>query len=291
MEPTPTGARRTPPPTTAVHHQRPFTRDAGLWDKKRSRAQRTGHVLDHRCQALCEPVLVHERTPWGWLAWTVPDDGTPADVPHHIGVLTPDATRRQRLALRWLTRRPAHYLAWDTFRVCVRLSTVTVALGSVLTAPFALDRGVPASVILPAMLLAPLLTEYLPGRLDARADEHVHRIEGEGACRYLQRLASLHTLLVDAAAGSDRYALRRSVEIGHHLLWDAAGLLHAPDTRSASAQLIDCERVMVRLADQITQLMPRTRTEGGPTCCGDVHDSEVGGRIDDGQLAVVRPSP
>ncbi len=65
-----------------------------------------------------------------------------------------------------------------------------------------MSHGVPADVGLPAMLLAPLLAEHLPGRLDARAREHVRSVEGASACRYLQRLAALHTSLVQAAAVS-----------------------------------------------------------------------------------------
>ncbi|MDH6222880.1 hypothetical protein [Streptomyces pseudovenezuelae] len=99
-----------PTPTTAAHHQRPFPRDPGRWEKERSHALRTGHARDHTCTAACEVVLVHERTRWGWLAWTVPADGSAPEIPHQIGVLTPGATRRQRLALRWLTRRPARRL-------------------------------------------------------------------------------------------------------------------------------------------------------------------------------------
>ncbi|MBQ0850244.1 hypothetical protein J8N05_18805 [Streptomyces sp. BH-SS-21] len=222
---------------------------------------------------------MHERSPWGWFAWTVPGDGTLPEVPHHVGVLAPEATRTQRLALRWLTRCPARYVTWDTACVGARFSAAAIALVSVLAALFALDRGVPASVVLPAMLLAPLLAEYLPGRLDARAGEHVRSIEGESACRYLQRLASLHTLLVDAAAGSDRYELRRSVEIGHHLLWEAVCLLQAQDIRSASAHLIDCERVMLQLVGQVAQLLRRTRTEDATAAtdrpCG--NDGPAGG--------------
>ncbi|MGI3225017.1 hypothetical protein ACRJ4B_14935 [Streptomyces sp. GTA36] len=259
-----TDTRRTPPPTTAVHHQRPFTRDAGRWEKERSRALRTGHVRDHRCSLVCEPVLVHERTGWGWLAWTVPGDGTLPEVPHHVGVLTPAATRTQRLALRWLTRRPAQYVALDTVPVCLRFSAAALAFVSLLAALFAMGHGVPAGVALPAMLLAPLLAEHLPVLLDARAREHVRSIEGDAACRYLQRLASLHTYLVQAAADSDRYELRRSAEVGQHLLWDAAGLLQTQDTRSASAQLIDRERLMVQLTDQVAQMLRRTHTEDGP---------------------------
>lgn len=256
-----TDTRRTPPPTTAVHHQRPFTRDAGRWEKERSRALRTGHVRDHRCSLVCERVLVHERTPWGWLAWTVPGDGTLPEVPHQVGVLTPAATRTQRLALRWLTRRPAQYAALDTVPVCLRFSAAAVAFVSLLAALFAMGHGVPVGVALPAMLLAPLLAEHLPVLLDARAREHVRSIEGDAACRYLQRLASLHTYLVQAAADSDRYELRRSAEVGQNLLWDVAGLLESQDTRSASAQLIDRERLMVQLADQVAQTLERTHTE------------------------------
>ncbi|MET8411882.1 hypothetical protein ABZV34_27925 [Streptomyces sp. NPDC005195] len=119
-------------------------------------------------------------------------------------------------------------------------------------------HGAPVDVALPGMVLAPLLAEHLPGRLDARAREYVRSVEGDGACRYLQRLASLHTYLVQATAGSDRYELRRAAEIGQHTLWDAAGLLQTQDTRSAAADLIARERLMVQLADQVTQILKRT---------------------------------
>ncbi|MFD9511154.1 hypothetical protein [Streptomyces mirabilis] len=103
--------RTPPPPTAAAQHRRPFTLDPSRWEAERSRALRTGHVRDHTCTAECEPVLVYERTRWGWLAWTVPGDGTPPEQPHQIGILTPTASRMQRLALRWLTRHPAHRIA------------------------------------------------------------------------------------------------------------------------------------------------------------------------------------
>ncbi|WP_246886501.1 hypothetical protein [Streptomyces sp. GESEQ-4] len=252
---------RTPPPTAAAHHAQPFTLDPGRWEKERSRALRTGHVRDHTCSIACEPVLVHERTPWGWLAWTVPGDGTPPEVPHQVGVLTPAPTCTQRLALRWLTRRPAQRIALDTVPGSLRFTAAAVALVSLLPGLFAMSHGVPADVALPAMLLAPLLAEHLPGRLDARARDHVRSVEDARACRYLQRLAVLHTYIVQAAAGSDRYDLRRSAEIGHNLLWDAADLLQNQDTRSASARLIDRERLMVQLADQVAQILERTRAE------------------------------
>ncbi|MFJ1560597.1 hypothetical protein [Streptomyces mirabilis] len=254
-----TDTLRTPPPTAAAQHRRPFTLDPGRWETERSRALRTGHVRDHTCTAECEPVLVYERTPWGWLAWTVPGDGTPHDQPHQIGVLTPAATPTQRLSLRWLTRRPARRIALaPTIPGSLRLSAAAVALISLLAGLFAMTHGVPVDVMLPASVLAPLLAEHLPGRLDARAREHVRSVEGDGACRYLQRLASLHTYLVQATAGSDRYELHRSAEIGRHTLWDAAGLLQTQDTRSASADLIARERLMVQLAGQAAQILERT---------------------------------
>ncbi|MFE9769770.1 hypothetical protein ACFYPC_35500 [Streptomyces sp. NPDC005808] len=258
-----TDTLHTPPPTEAAHHERPFARDPGRWNKEASRALRTGHVRDHTCSAACELVLVHERTPWGWLAWTVPGNGSPSQIPHQIGVLTPAATRSQRLALRWLTRRPARRLALDTVPGSLRFSAAAVALLSVVVGLFSITRGVPTGVALPAMLLAPLLAEHLPDRMDARARAHVNIVEGDSAVRYLQRLATLHTSLVEAAAGSDRYELRRSAEIGQHLMWDAAGLLQTQDTRSQSGGLIARERLMLQLADQVARLIERSSTGDG----------------------------
>lgn len=107
-----TAIRHTPPPATAGHHARPFTRDPGRWERERCRALRTGHTRGHTCAAVCEPVLVHERTPWGGLAWTVPGDGSPPEIPYRIAVLAPGATRTQRLVLRWPARRPPRASPW-----------------------------------------------------------------------------------------------------------------------------------------------------------------------------------
>ncbi|MFC8520469.1 hypothetical protein [Streptomyces sp. NPDC057257] len=257
-----TDTLHTPPPTAASHHERPFTRDPRRWEKERSRALRMGHVRDHTCSDACEPVLVHERTLWGWLAWTVPGDGSPPEIPHQIGVLTPAATRTQRLALRWLARRPAQHIAVDTAPGSLRLAAAAVALVSLVAGLFAIRHAVPIDIALPAMLLAPLLAEHLPDRLDARAREHVRMVEGDVACRYLQRLAALQTFLVQAAAGSDRYELRRSAEVGQGLLWDAAGLLQTRDTRSASADLIARERLMLQLAHQVAQTFKHSAEDG-----------------------------
>nr|WTC14309.1 hypothetical protein OHA15_41520 [Streptomyces anthocyanicus] len=258
-----TDTLHTPPPTAAAHHRHPFIRDPGRWEKERSHAVRTGHVHDDTCSAVCQPVLVHERTSWGWLAWTVPADCTLPELPQQIGVLTPGATLPQRLALRWLTRRPAQRIALHTVPGSLRFSAAAVALVSLVVGLFAMRHGVPVDVALPAMLLAPLLAEHLPGRLDVRAREHVRSVEGDGAVRYLQRLAALHTSLVQAAAGSDRYELRRSAEVGHNVLWDAADMLQTHDIRSASASLIGRERLMLQLADQVAQIIERSVTEDG----------------------------
>ncbi|MFD9657698.1 BREX-2 system phosphatase PglZ [Streptomyces mirabilis] len=283
-----TDTLRTPPPTAAGQHRRPFTLDPSRWEAERSRALRTGHVRDHTCTAECEPVLVYERTRWGWLAWTVPGDGTPPEQPHQIGVLTPTVNRMQRLALRWLTRHPAQRLA--LVPGSLGLSAAAVALISLLVGLLAMGHGVPIEAALPGMVLAPLLAEHLPRQLDARAREHVRGVEGDGACQYLQRLAALHTSLVQAAADSDRYELHRAAEIGQHTLWDAAGLLQTQDTRSASAELIARERLMVQLADQAAQTLKRTHTEDGPADTGHTRERPLG-PYPPGPEQTTRPTP
>ncbi|MFC8660757.1 hypothetical protein [Streptomyces sp. NPDC057199] len=250
------------PHTPRPQPLRPFAHDPKRWEAESSRTLRTGHVRDSTCTAECEPVLVYERTGWGWLAWTVPADGSPPELPHRIGVLPPDATCTDRLAARWLTRRPARRIGLAaSIPGSLRYAAAVLAVIGCAAALHAVGASVPPGIAWPLALLAPLLVEHLPDRFDARAVEHVRSVEGDSACRYLRRLASLHTCLVQAAAGSDRYELRRSAEVGRHLLWDAAGLLQRQDTRSASAQLIDRERLMVQLAGQVAQTQEHTRTE------------------------------
>ncbi|MFH8698802.1 hypothetical protein [Streptomyces chartreusis] len=233
---------------------------------------------------------VYERTGWGWLAWTVPDNGTQPGQPVQIGVLTPGATMMQRLTVRWLTRPPAHRIPLAAGSpASLRLSAVIVAAISLLAALYALNRAVPADLVLTAMLLAPLLAEYLPDWLDTRAVEHVRWVEDDAACQYLQRLAGLHTYLVEAAASCDRYELRRSAEIGHQLLWNAADLLQSENTRRVSARLIDQERLMVQLVDQVAQTLDRTRT----TSSGQANHRSGGplGPLPPGFEPVAHPTP
>nr|WP_237529002.1 hypothetical protein [Streptomyces sp. SID5469] len=253
----------------------PFPADLGRWEAEHARALRTGHVRDHTCTAECEPVLVYERTRWGWLAWTIPGDGSQPELPHQIGVLTPSATPTQRLALRWLTRRPGRRISLAPGTPgSLRVVTVAVALFSLLAGLFAMADGIPADVALPAIVLAPLLAEHLPTTLDARAREHVRSVEGASACCYLQRLAALHTYLVQAAAVSDRYELRRSAQISQHLLWDAADLLQTQDTRSASCELIARERLMLQLTHQVAQVLRYPSARSAPADADQAREPE-----------------
>ncbi|MDI5907018.1 MULTISPECIES: hypothetical protein [Streptomyces] len=263
---------------------RPFARDPQRWDEERSRALRFGHVCRETvCAGTGEPALVYERTGWGWLGWRVPSDGTPPKVPSQIGVFTPGRALPQRLAVRWLTRRPARRIALTaTSPASLRYSAAAMGAVSFFAALFALSRGIPADVVLPTMLLAPLLTEHLPERLDERARTHVRSVEGDDACHYLQRLAALHTYIVQAAADSDRYELRRSAEIGHNLLWGAADLLQNQDTRTTSTRLVHRERLMAQLADQVAQILQRTRA--APTA-----DEAVQPRSDESPLGPLPP--
>ncbi|MGW5640969.1 hypothetical protein [Streptomyces sp. NPDC003832] len=270
-----TGTRPTPSPTAAAQHERPFAHDLRRWEKERSHVLRTGHVRDHRCTAACEPVVVHERTRWGWLAWTVPGDGSTPDTPHRIGVLAPSATPMQRLALRWLTRRPARRIALAPgIPGSLRLTAAAAALFSLAAGLFALADGIPAAAVVPTTVLAPLLAEHLPDRLDARARPHVRSVEGVAACRYLQRLAVLHTCLIEAAADSDRYELLRSAEIGQLLLWDTADLLRTHGTGADSCELIARELLMLRLAGRVAQILQRER-EHERTAWGDTDQTST----------------
>ncbi|MFE2491680.1 hypothetical protein ACFXGR_52630 [Streptomyces mirabilis] len=193
-----------------------------------------------------------------------PPPPPPTAAPQHRRLFTLDPGRWEAERSRALRTGHVRDHTWaPAIPGSLRFSAAAVALISLLAGLFAMGHGVPAETALPGMVLAPLLAEHLPRWLDARAREHVRSVEGDGACRYLQRLGALHTSLVRAAAGRDRYDLRRAAEIGQHLLWDAAGLLQTQDTRSASADLIARERLMVQLADQVTPSL-RTHTEDGP---------------------------
>ncbi|WP_405969056.1 hypothetical protein OG496_00580 [Streptomyces sp. NBC_00988] len=247
---------RTPPPAAA--RLRPFADNPARWDAERSCALQTVRIADGTgsSSAADEPYLVHERTGWGWLAWTVPADGSMPEQPHRIGVLPPAATWADRLAARWLARRPAGRMALHaTSRGSLRYCAVVVAVIGCFAAVGAIARGVPLGIAVALALLAPLLADHLPDRLDMCARRRVRVTQGAAATGYLQRLAAWHTGLLRAAAGSDRHEVRRSAEVGRQLLWDAAGLLQTQDTRAASADLIAREQLMLQLAHQVAQIL------------------------------------
>ncbi|MFD5722657.1 hypothetical protein [Streptomyces sp. NPDC127036] len=254
-------APTTPPQTRRPH---PFPHEPGRWEAERARALRANRQARDGDNPLdCRPVLVHESSRWGWLAWPVPADGSQPDNPLRLGILTPTATRLQRLALPWLTRRPARRIAL-TPRIpgSVRAWAAVTGLTCLTAGLFAMSRGLPWDVAVPAMLLTPLLAERLPAQLDARAERHVRTVDSDAAVRYLHRLTSMQTVLDQGAAGSDCYELRRSAQVGQHVLWDAAGLLQDQDTRTVSAALIARERLMVQLVDQVTAI--RAHLTGTP---------------------------
>ncbi|MFC9076715.1 hypothetical protein ACFTY7_06660 [Streptomyces sp. NPDC057062] len=259
----------TPPRVAPASGLQPFAQQPGHWEQQRTRAWRTGHLCCGTwCTQTCEPVLIRERTCWGFVDWPVPAGDCLPERAHCIGVLTPAATRVQRLALRWLSRRPAQRLPLlpvsvrcSAAAVSVHCSAAAVAVLGLVAAAAAISHGTPIGVAVPLM---PLLTEHVPDRLDARAGEHVRTVEGEAACRYLQHLAGLHNHLIQAAADSDLDQARRAAEIGRHQLWDAAGLLIHHDTRAVSAELIARERLLVQLAALVTDLHSPTDPGSAP---------------------------
>ncbi|MFJ2397449.1 hypothetical protein ACIOTI_32485 [Streptomyces sp. NPDC087843] len=256
-------------PAADPQSPRPFADDPRRWETERSRALRTSHRRDDGCPPDCRHVLINERARWGWLAWTVPTDGTLPAIPHLISVLDPAATRIERLAVRWLTRRPARRIALHpSIPWALRLWVFAVTLASLAAGLLVVVHGAPWDVILPAVLVAPMLADRLPGNLDAQARQHVRTIRGDAAVRYLQRLTALQTVLTRADTRTDRHDLPRPAEIGQHVLWDAAGLLHDQDTLTASAALIARERLMVQLADQVTSTLTRP---ANPTTQGQRH--------------------
>ncbi|WHM35053.1 hypothetical protein OH540_35440 [Streptomyces sp. BPPL-273] len=269
---TPTQPAHGPAPTL-----RPFRQQPQRWERKQARARRDGHICcGAQCAKGCEPVLIRERTGWGWIDWTVPADGSLPQQPDQIAVFSPAATRAQRLGLRWLARRPAYRIRLGP--LALRPATATVTVLALITATLAtLHGGVPLNITVPAAALAPLLFEHLPDALDARAGENTRIIDAGPACRYLHRLAVLQTALTDAAARSDQYRVRRAQEVGHHQLFDMADLLQRSDTRSVSGVLITRERLMLQLVAQIAEILTAT-ADDAPCACSCRPGREPAGR-------------
>ncbi|MER5698860.1 hypothetical protein ACWDBO_45115 [Streptomyces mirabilis] len=249
---------RTPPPRTPSQQLRPFPQDPEQWEAERTHALRTSRAVHFDASGTLpdDLVLVHERTRWGYLAWTVPGDGSLPQQPRRIGVLPPSPTRTERWAVRWLARRPAHRFGLPpTLPGSLKLSSIAVALVGLTVASFAVSQGIPAVFALPLAVLAPLLTDRLGHSLDVCAHRHVKIVEDESACRYLQRLAALHTHILEAAADSKTYELRRSAEIGHNQLWRAANLLARHSTQAVSDELIAREQLLLQLALQVNGII------------------------------------
>ncbi|MET8571957.1 hypothetical protein [Streptomyces sp. NPDC004783] len=196
--------------------------------------------------------------------WTVLADGSLPQHPDRIAVFSPLATRTQRLGLRWLARRRAHRIRLGP--LAVRPATAAVTALTLTAATLAAGlHGIPFTIIFPAAALTPLLVEHLPDVLDARAGENVRILDIGPACRYLHRLATLHTTLTDAAARSDQYRVRRALQIGHQQLFDTADLLQRRDPRSVTGVLVTRERLMRQLAAQTAEIL--TPAGDAPSAC------------------------
>jgi hypothetical protein len=194
----------------------------------------------------------------------VPADGSLPHEPDRIAVFSPLANRAQRLALRWLARRPAHRIRLGP--LAVRPATAAATVLALIAATLATLHGrVPLSITVPAAALAPLLVEHLPYVLDARAGENARTIDAGPACRYLYRLAALQASLTAAAARSDQYQVRRAQEVGHPQLFDTANLLQRRDTRSASGELITRERLMLQLVARTAEILTPTADDAPST--------------------------
>ncbi|MFJ8158481.1 hypothetical protein [Streptomyces sp. NPDC094468] len=205
--------------------------------------------------------LVYTRRGWGWLAWTAPGRGQTAATLRQVGILSSHTARRNHVILRWLTRRPARRITVvSPLPGPPRISSIGSVLVSSLGGLIATARGAPVGVALLPVLLAPLVTEHVPDQLDAWARMHVRIVENDSSIRLLQRLGALQTHLLQAAARSKRYEVRRSAEVGQHLLWEAAGLLQTRTTPTAAARLIAYERMMLQLARQVAQLLDGNAT-------------------------------
>ena len=234
---------------------RPFAYEPGLWDSTcRRRRRNCGLAVDDGQSAgtmWAALRLVDEKTAWGWLRWHVPEDPhVGPQSPAAIGVLPPAPSATDRLARRWLTRRPS---GWRVFGL-----TLPVALAILLSALAGLRllaHGVPLDVVLPAALLVPIGAAALPDRLEAACRRTVHIVTGEPQIARLQRLVLLHEQVAQAAACAPVADLEHAARLSHRVLWETAGLLTAPTTAGTDAgmRLTAYERLLSALAAQATQ--------------------------------------
>ncbi|MFD9791332.1 hypothetical protein ACFWXK_10310 [Streptomyces sp. NPDC059070] len=277
--------------TTASRHSmpqqtlRPFASEPGRWAREVQRARRRlpAAARGGRCAAPGESsrreelTRIHERTDWGWIRWQVPIGAEASGGPWQIAVLSPAKARTVRLASRWLTRRPPLRIYFDTRRrFWVTGTTVLAAVVSLLLAGAAMGNGLPADVGLPLMLLVPVLVDHLPGRLDARASAHVRVVQDGSQLQEFERFVVLHRS-IHTSGQHTASELTGAVRLGHHLLWDAAGLLGQPAVRVPQERLKASERLLAQLAGHPLQAqsavarrshrwMTRPTTSSSPRC-------------------------
>ncbi|MEU0784667.1 hypothetical protein ABZ341_24215 [Streptomyces sp. NPDC006173] len=240
---------------------RPFPHTPDRWDTKQAHALRTGHPLSADCSTECVPVLVMENARWGWLAWTVPSDGSLPKIPYQIGVIAPGTGHIPRSVLRWMGQRTVRRITLAPALPVVRRSAVCALVVSLLVGLLAIRAGLAVDVAVPGMALIPLLSERLEAALEAEEAARVRRVQGEAACRYVGRLAALEDQLVGLALHGGQHEVRRAAEIGHGLLWDVAALLLDRDTRSVSSALIAREVLMLQLVDEAAKFTGLTAAD------------------------------
>lgn len=248
--------------TTEPHHPlpepelRPFATEPGRWHRElqRTRARLAAGALDggpgYRREELTR---IDERTAWGWLRWPAPLAEDAPVVPLQIAVLSPMPSRAARLAGRWLTRRQPLRIYFDArYRLWVTSTTVLAAILSLTCVGAAMAKGLPADVGVPLMLLIPALAEHVPGRLDARARVRARIVQDEAGVREMQRFIGCHQI-IQATDDHETPELARAVELGHHLLWDIAGVLTQPAAAPVRQWLLACEDRFTQLACQAVQ--------------------------------------
>ncbi|WP_199550168.1 hypothetical protein [Streptomyces sp. N35] len=181
------------------------------------------------------------RTPWGWTRWYAVPGRDDLIQLHQIGVVPPNPPRATRLARRWLTRRPANLvdIAFDPHRTFfISFTTACVAIASFfLFGKLMLTGRLPVSVGIPLLLVAPLLTEFLPTPLDQWARRHAVVIETPSEVAGFASLLELQADLDAAAEESGLPECRAAASLGRELLWQAAVALHEFHHPAEAAEL------------------------------------------------------
>ncbi|MFI6055641.1 hypothetical protein ACIBCO_36855 [Streptomyces violascens] len=250
----------TPGPSMPDPQLRPFAAEPGRWQQEvhriRGRAKATGLYEARELAAAggfwTDFARVDELTDWGWLRWLTPLLEDDPDVTQ-IAVLSPTHARTARWAGRWLTRRPPLRIYFDERRrFWVTGTTVLAAVLSLIGVSAAMANGLHADIGLPLMLLIPALADHLPGRLDVRARAHVRIVQDEPALQQMQRCVALQQS-IQAADDHEGPELAQAVRLGHHLLWDIAGLLTQRGRGNSLERALESEHLLAGLAGQAAE--------------------------------------